>query len=104
MRIFEMSKHWPVDERYALSAQIRRSSRAVCANITEAWRKRRYEPGFVSKLSEADAEAAETQTWLDFALACGYINPERHPGAALRPSAKSLPITPPATMIPPRQA
>ena len=78
MRIFELSKHWPADERYSLSDQIRRSSRAVCANVTEAWRKRRYEPNFVSKLSDADAEAAETQTWLDFALACGYITTDLH--------------------------
>ena len=78
MKIFELSKHWPSDERYSLSDQIRRSSRAVCANVTEAWRKRRYEPSFVSKLSDADAEAAETQTWLDFALACGYIKAETH--------------------------
>ncbi len=78
MQIFELSKRWPPDERYSLSDQIRRSSRAVCANITEAWRKRRYEPNFVSKLSDADAEAAETQTWLDFALACKYIDPGVH--------------------------
>jgi four helix bundle protein len=78
MWIFELSKHWPTDERYSLSDQIRRSSRAVCANITEAWRKRRYELSFVSKLSDADAESAETQTWLDFALACKYIDPEVH--------------------------
>jgi four helix bundle protein len=78
MQIFELSKHWPGDERYSLSDQIKRSSRAVCANITEAWRKRRYESSFVSKLSNADAEAAETQTWLDFALACGYIKTEVH--------------------------
>lgn len=72
--IFEQSKHWPPEETYALTDQIRRSSRSVCANIAEAWRKRRYPNHFVSKLSDADAEAAETQTWLDFALDCGYID------------------------------
>ncbi len=74
MKIFEDSKHWPPDERYSLTDQIRRSSRSVCANIAEAWRKRRYEAHFVSKLSDADAEAAETQVWLDFAQACGYMD------------------------------
>ena len=78
MQIFELSKRWPADERYSMSDQIRRSSRAVCANITEAWRKRRYEPSFISKLSDADAEAAETQTWLDFALACKYLDANQH--------------------------
>ncbi len=74
MKIFEHSKGWPQEERYSLTSQIRRSSRSVCANIAEAWRKRRYEASFVSKLSDADAEAAETQVWLDFALACGYMD------------------------------
>ena len=74
MRIFESSKRWPPEERYSLTDQIRRSSRSVCANIAEAWRKRRYEASFVSKLSDADAEVAETQVWLDFAHACGYID------------------------------
>ena len=73
MKIFESSKHWPHEERFSLTDQIRRSSRSVCANIAEAWRKRRYEASFVSKLSDADAEAAETQVWLDFAHACGYL-------------------------------
>ena len=62
--IFEHSKEWPKEETYSLTDQIRRSSRSVCANIAEAWRKRRYENHFVSKLSDADAEAAETRTWL----------------------------------------
>jgi len=74
MKIFENSKPWPPEERYSLTDQIRRSSRSVCANIAEAWRKRRYEAHFVSKLSDADAEAAETQVWLDFAQACGYMD------------------------------
>ena len=74
MRIFEASKGWPKVERYALTDQIRRSSRAVCANVAEAWRKRRYEKHFISKLSDADAEAAETRTWLRFAKQCGYLD------------------------------
>jgi four helix bundle protein len=73
MRIFELSKTWPKEERYSLTDQIRRSSRSVCGNIAEAWRKRRYQAHFISKLSDADGEAAETQNWLDFALCCGYI-------------------------------
>ena len=76
MRIFENSKHWSQDERYSLTDQIRRSSRSVCANIAEAWRKRRYQAHFVSKLSDADAEADETQVWLEFAQACGYMDIE----------------------------
>jgi len=75
-RIYALSKGWPKEERYSLTDQIRRSSRSVCANIAEAWRKRRYPAHFVSKLSDADSEAAETQVWLDFALDCGYINQE----------------------------
>ncbi len=73
MKIFETSKKWPKEERYALTDQIRRSSRSVCANIAEAWQKRLYTASFISKLSDANAEAAETEVWLDFALACGYI-------------------------------
>ncbi len=82
MEIYELSKQWPKQERYALTDQIRRSSRSVCANIAEAWRKRRYEAYFVSKLSDSDAEAAETEIWLDFALACGYLDEAQH--ASLR--------------------
>jgi len=74
MRIFELSSAWPKEERYSLIDQIRRSSRSVCANIAEAWRKRRYVAHFVSKLSDADSEAAETQSWLGFALRCGYLS------------------------------
>ena len=73
MRIFELSKSWPGEERYSLTDQIRRSSRSVCGAIAEAWRKRRYEAHFVSKLSDADSEAAETQNWLAFAKQCGYL-------------------------------
>ena len=72
--VFELSKRFPRDERYSLTDQVRRSSRSICANIAEAWRKRRYPASFVSKLSDADAEAAETQVWLDIALRCGYID------------------------------
>jgi four helix bundle protein len=73
MRIFEVSKLFPKEERYSLTDQIRRSSRSVCANIAEAWRKRRYPNAFVSKLSDADAEAAETQVWIEFAVKCGCL-------------------------------
>ena len=75
MRIFEVSKKFPKDERFSLTDQIRRSSRSVCSNIAEAWRKRRYLASFVSKLSDADAEAAETQVWLAFARECEYLSP-----------------------------
>jgi four helix bundle protein len=73
MQLFEMSKSFPKEERYSLTDQIRRSSRSVCANLAEAWRKRRYEASFLSKLSDAEAEAAETQVWLEFAFQCGYL-------------------------------
>jgi four helix bundle protein len=73
MQIFECSKEWPKEERYSLTDQIRRSSRSVCEQIAEAWRKRRYIAHFRSKLTDADSEAAETQSWLEFALHCGYI-------------------------------
>jgi four helix bundle protein len=76
MGIFEMTKGFPREERYSLTDQIRRSSRSVCANIVEAWRRRRYEGSFVYKLNDAEAEAAETQTWLEFAVKCGYLEAE----------------------------
>ena len=72
MRVFEVSKSYPKEERYSLTDQIRRSSRSVCANLAEAWRRRRYEGAFLARLNDAEAEAAETQTWLDFAAECGY--------------------------------
>lgn len=78
MRIFELSKTWPKEERYSLTDQIRRSSRSACSNIAEAWRKRRYEAHFISKLSDSDGEAAEMQNWLDFALCCGYMTSQDH--------------------------
>ena|ERR1051326_1559474 len=71
--VFEHSKRFPRDEVYSLTSQIRRSSRSVTINITEAWRKRRYEPAFVAKLSDAETEAAETQDWLYYAVKCGYL-------------------------------
>ena len=74
MEIFKITKEFPIEERYSLSDQIRRSSRSVCANLAEAWRKRRYERAFLSKLSDSEAEAAETQTWLEFVQACNYAD------------------------------
>src|SRR3990167_472465 len=74
MKIFQLAKTFPHEEKYSMIDQIRRSSRSVCANIAEAWRKRRYPNAFVSKLSDSDAEAAETQVWLEFAVKCGYLN------------------------------
>jgi four helix bundle protein len=74
MEIFNITKTFPKEEKYSLIDQIRRSSRSVCTNITEAWRKRKYKAMFISKLTDAEQEAAETQTWLEFALKCNYIN------------------------------
>jgi four helix bundle protein len=74
MWVFSITKRFPKEETFSLTDQIRRSSRSVCANITEAWRKRRYEAAFVSKLNDAETEAAETQTWLQFAVKCEYID------------------------------
>jgi len=76
LRVYELSKKFPAEERYALTDQIRRSSRSVCANIAEAWRKRRYEAAFVSKLSDAETEAAETQVHAEFAFHHGYLSRE----------------------------
>ncbi|MFM7428070.1 MAG: four helix bundle protein [Elainella sp.] len=73
MRIFELSKQFPVEERWSLTDQIRRSSRSVCANLAEAWRKRRYRAAFVAKLTDCEAEAAETQTWIEFSVKCSYM-------------------------------
>jgi four helix bundle protein len=72
--IFEISKRFPADERYALTDQIRRASRSIGANISEAWQKRRYIAHFISKLTDADGEQAESQHWLDTAIACEYIS------------------------------
>ncbi|HOB74376.1 MAG TPA: four helix bundle protein [Phycisphaerae bacterium] len=73
MQVFEVSKRFPVEERYSLTDQIRRCSRSVCTNLAEAWRKRRYPAAFVSKLSDSEGEAAETQVWLQFSVACAYV-------------------------------
>lgn len=81
MKVFDSSKLLPKEERYSLTDQIRRSSRSVCANLAEAWRKRRYKAAFVSKLSDSETEAAETQVWLQFAVKCGYL--PRNPAAIL---------------------
>ena len=76
MAVFELSKSLPREELYSLTDQVRRSSRSVSSNITEAWRKRRYEAAFVAKLNDAETEAAETQTWLQFAVSCKYVASE----------------------------
>lgn len=76
MKIFEVSKKFPVEEKYSLTDQVRRSSRSVCANLAEAWRKRMYEAALVAKLSDCSAEAAETQTWIEFAVKCNYLDAE----------------------------
>ena len=76
MEIFHLSKLFPREEIYSLTDQIRRSSRSVAANLAEGFRKRRYPNMFVSKLADCDAEATETQVWLDFAFDCGYLSKE----------------------------
>ena len=73
--LFLIWRRWPKEERYSLVSQIRRSSRSIGANVAEAWWKRRYPNHFVSKLTDAGAEAAETRTWLDSALDCGHLDP-----------------------------
>ncbi len=78
MRVFELSKNFPAAERFALTGQIRRSSRSVCLNLREAWAKRRYEAHFVSKLTDCDGENSETDSSLDFAKDCRYISGEQH--------------------------
>jgi len=78
MKIFEISKGFPAEERFALTSQIRRSSRSVCLNLREAWAKRRYEAHFVSKLTDCDGENSETDSSLDFSKDSGYITLEQH--------------------------
>ncbi|MBN9516907.1 four helix bundle protein [bacterium] len=78
---FEVSKGFPREEVYSLTDQGRRASRSVCANLAEAWRTRRYEAAFVAKITDAEGEAAEVQTWTAFAVRCAYLNPTK--GAAL---------------------
>src|ERR1017187_5432928 len=73
MEIFRVSRGWPAEEKYALTDQIRRSSRSVCTNLREAWSKRRYQAHFLSKLADSDGENGETDTWLDFSRDCGYL-------------------------------
>jgi len=83
MRVFELSKIFPKEETYSLTNQIRRASRSVCANMAEAWRKRRYEAHFVSKLSDCESEAAEVQVWLQFSVECGYLQADTARGLYL---------------------
>ena len=78
MEIFEMSMTFPASEKFSLTDQIRRSSRSVSSNIAEAFRKRKYPKSFASKLTDSEAEAAETQNWLDFALKCNYLNENKY--------------------------
>lgn len=78
MEIFDLTKNFPKEEKYSLTDQIRRSSRSVCANISEAFRKRKYPKSFIAKLSDAESEAAETQVWLEFSLKCKYIDETKY--------------------------
>ena len=78
VEIFAISKDFPAEEKYSLTDQIRRSSRSVCANLREAWAKRKYEAHFVSKLTDADGENSETETWLDFSYDCKYLSQQDH--------------------------
>jgi four helix bundle protein len=80
MTVFELSKKLPIEERYSMTDQMRRSSRSAATNITEGWRKRRYEAAFISKLSDSETEAAETQTWLEFGVRCGYFTRDEGKG------------------------
>jgi len=84
MEIFLLSKSFPSEEKYSLTDQIRRSSRSVCANIAEAYRKRRYINHFISKLTDSDAENSETNVWLEFSLRCGYISQEKYSDLYIR--------------------
>jgi four helix bundle protein len=78
MRIFELTKRFPAEERFALTSQIRRSSRSICLNLREAWAKRRYPSAFIAKLTDCDGENSETDSSIDFALDCGYIEAGEH--------------------------
>jgi four helix bundle protein len=77
VEIFEITKGFPAEEKYSLTDQVRRCSRSVCANIAEAWRKRRYPNAFISKLSDSEGEAAEAEVWLEMAVRCGYLDPQK---------------------------
>lgn len=74
MKVFELTKSFPPEEKYSMVDQMRRSSRSVCANMSEAWRKRRYKAAFIAKLSDAESEACETQVWIEFARSCKYLD------------------------------
>jgi len=78
IQIHEVTKKFPPEEKFSLSDQIKRSSRSVCANIAEAWRRRKYPKNFVSKLTDSDSEATETSVWLDCGLHFGYLSTEQH--------------------------
>ena len=78
MRIYELSKRFPLEERFALTSQVRRSSRSICLNLREVWAKRRYAAHFISKLTDCDGENNETDSSLDFAMDCGYITDKEH--------------------------
>jgi four helix bundle protein len=78
MHVFQLSKKFPPEEKYSLTDQIRRASRSVCTNVREAWAKRRYQAHFINKLSDADGENGEVDTWLDFSGSCKYISPDEH--------------------------
>jgi four helix bundle protein len=84
MEIFELTEKFPSEERYALTSQIRRSSRSVCLNLREAWAKRRYEPHFISKLTDCDGENGETESALDFARDCNYLTSEQYRSLTVR--------------------
>ena len=84
MEIFHISKNFPAEEKYSLTDQIRRSSRSVCSNLAESYRKRQYEAHFISKVSDADMENSETQVWLDFSHECNYISKETHDNLIVR--------------------
>jgi four helix bundle protein len=78
MEIFELTKSFPPEEKFSLTGQVRKSSRSVCTNFVEAYKRRRYKDYFISKLNDSETENAETQVWLEFSLACKYISPEKH--------------------------
>jgi len=89
MKIFEISKRFPPEERYSLTDQMRRASRSVCSNLGEAWRKRRYPAHFVSKLSDSEGEAEETRVWIEFAHRCRYITQWKR-AISIQPMMESL--------------
>ena len=78
MLIFEISKFFPIDEKYSLSSKIRRSSRSICANLAEAYRKKKYQSHFILKISDSDAENSETNVWIEFSFACKYISEDTY--------------------------